>query len=126
MLSGAAEDRRKHSSAGGMWIVVIRKAPARTQAFKVSGKPVDMLRLGLENADIKCVDNGGGYCDFYSLRHTIGNLLAASSFYLKIAQEVIRRGDINLTMNPYTHTLRGQEVNEGNKLPDFPTPGRER
>ena len=97
------------------------KLPA-AQAFKVPGKPIDMLRPDLEAALIDYVDDAGRYADFHALRHTTGSLLAASGVHPKIAQEIMRHGDINLTMSLYTHTLRGQEADAINRLPDFSRP----
>jgi len=100
------------------------KLPA-AQAFEVPGKPIDMLRPDLEAAGIGYVDDAGRYCDFHSLRHTTGSLLAASGVHPKIAQEIMRHSDINLTMSLYTHTLRGQEADAINSLPNFSRPSRE-
>ncbi len=74
---------------------------------------------------IPYIDDAGRQADFHSLRHTTGSLLAASGVHPKIAQELMRHGDINLTMNLYTHTLRGQEADAVNRLPDFSRPNRE-
>jgi hypothetical protein len=38
---------------------------------------------------------------------------------LKTAQTILRHSDINLTMNAYTHTLRGQEAKAIESLPDL-------
>jgi len=104
--------------------LLANKLPA-AQAFKVPGKPIDMLRPDLKAAGIDYVDDAGRYCDFHSLRHTTGSLLAASGVHPKIAQEIMRHSDINLTMGLYTHTLRGQETDAINSLPDFSRPSRE-
>jgi len=104
--------------------LLANKLPA-AQAFKVPGKPIDMLRPDLKAAVIDYVDDAGRYCDFHSLRHTTGSLLAASGVHPKIAQEIMRHSDINLTMSLYTHTLRGQEADAINSLPDFSRPSRE-
>jgi len=95
------------------------------QAFKVPGKPIDMLRPDLEAAGIPYRDDAGRYADFHSLRHTTGSLLAASGVHPKVAQEILRHSDINLTLGHYTHTLRGQESDAINKLPDFSTPDKQ-
>ena len=60
--------------------------------------------------------------DFHSLRHTFGTLLAASGVHPKVAQDLMRHSDINLTMSRYTHTLRGQTVSAIESLPDFGLP----
>jgi hypothetical protein len=95
------------------------------QAFKVPGKPIDMLRPDLENAGIEYQDDLGRYCDFHSLRHTTASLLAASGVHPATAREILRHSDMNLTLGHYTHTLRGQEAEAINKLPDFSTPSRQ-
>ena len=53
------------------------------------------------------------------MRHTFGSLLAASGVHPKLAQELMRHSDINLTMSRYTHVFSGQEANAVAKLPDF-------
>jgi hypothetical protein len=64
-----------------------------------------------------------GVADFHSLRHTAGTLLAASGAHPKVAQSIMRHSDINLTMGLYTHTLRGQESQAIENLPDLPLTG---
>jgi len=101
------------------------KLPA-AQAFRVPGKPIDMLRPDLEASGIDYMDDAGRYCDFHSLRHTTRILLAASGVHPKIAQQIMRHSDVNLTLNLYTHTLRGQEADAVNSLPDFSRSSSER
>ncbi|MFC1762937.1 tyrosine-type recombinase/integrase [Planctomycetota bacterium] len=60
-----------------------------------------------------------GVADFHSLRHTAGSLLAATGAHPKVAQSIMRHSDINLTMSLYTHTLRGQEAQAIENLPDL-------
>ena len=64
--------------------MLVRKLPD-TQAFKVPGKPIDMLRPDLERAGIEYLDDSGRCCDFYSLRHTTGTLLAAAGVHPRMA-----------------------------------------
>jgi hypothetical protein len=52
-------------------------------------------------------------------------MLAASGVHPKVAQSIMRHGDINLTMSLYTHTLRGQESEAVKSLPDLSLPSRE-
>ena len=49
-------------------------------------------------------------------------MLAASGVSPKVAQEIMRHGDINLTMSLYTHTFREQESQAVEKLPDLTLP----
>ncbi|MHC4133319.1 MAG: tyrosine-type recombinase/integrase, partial [Planctomycetota bacterium] len=81
-----------------------------------------MFRKDLKAAQIKPEDNGKGKLDFHSCRHTFGTLLAASGVHPKTAQDLMRHSDINLTMSRYTHTLRGQQSNAIESLPDFSEP----
>lgn len=60
-----------------------------------------------------------GRVDFHSLRHTFGTMLAASGVHPKIAQDLMRHSDINLTMSRYTHTLHGQTIEAVEALPDL-------
>ncbi len=89
------------------------------RAFKVPGKPADMLRADLADAGIPYVDEAGLYADFHALRHTTGSWLAANGVHPKIAQAIMRHSDINLTMGRYTHILRGQEAQAVRRLPDL-------
>jgi hypothetical protein len=68
------------------------------------------------------VDESGRYADFHSLRHTSVSLLAASCAHPKIAQTLMRHCGINLTMNCYTHSYRGQLNEAIAKLPVLALP----
>ena len=83
--------------------------------WKQGGAP--MLKRDLELAGISYVDDAGRYADFHSLRHCFGSLLAASGVHPKMAQDLMRHSDINLTMSRYTHTLRGQKAKAIEALP---------
>jgi hypothetical protein len=84
-----------------------------------------MLKADLADAGLPYVDEAGLFADFHALRHTTGSLLAASGVHPKVAQSIMRHGDINLTMSLYTHTLRGQESEAVKSLPDLSLPSRE-
>jgi hypothetical protein len=62
--------------------------------------------------------------DFHSFRHEAGSLLAASGTHPKVAQSIMRHSDINLSMSLYTHTLRGQESEAVENLPDLSLPSK--
>lgn len=68
-----------------------------------------MLKADLGVAGIPYQDEAGLYFDFHALRHQTGSLLAAGGVHPKVAQDVMRHSDINLTMSLYTHTLTGQK-----------------
>ena len=86
--------------------VVFKGTYKRTQLTKHTSR---MLKLDLERANIPYIDDAGRYFDFHSLRHQTGSLLASAGVFPKTAQSILRHHDINLTMNLYSHTLRGQE-----------------
>ena len=84
-----------------------------------------MFRKDLEAVGIASADTGNGKLDFHSLRHTFGTMLAASGVHPKTAQDLMRHSDINLTMSRYTHTLRGQESEAVESLPDLSLPNKQ-
>jgi integrase len=116
---------RKETSAI-MQTFLFGKLPT-TQVFPMPSKynMADMLRADCEAAGIDSTDRGRGKVDFHSLRHTTGSLLAASGVHPKVAQVLMRHSDINLTMNRYTHTLRGQESEAVESLPDLSLPSKQ-
>jgi len=88
-------------------------------AFKVPEKTADMLKADLAEAGIEYVDDSGRVFDFHALRGQCASLLAASGAHPKTAQTILRHSDVNLTLNAYTHTLRGQESEAVENLPDL-------
>jgi integrase len=64
-------------------------------------------------------DAAGRFRDFHALRHTCGSWLADCGVHPKQIQEIMRHGDINLTMTRYGHSLRGREAEAVAKLPDL-------
>jgi integrase len=96
------------------------------QAFNVPDKPAKMLQADLADAGIDYIDESGRVFDFHALRGQCASLLAASGIHPKVAQSIMRHGDINLTMSRYTHVLRGQESEAIAKLPDLSLPSSKR
>ena len=92
---------------------------------RLTARTATMLKADLVDAGIPYVDDYGLFADFHALRHTTGSLLAASGVHPKVAQSIMRHGDINLTMSLYTHTLRGQESEAVKSLPDLSLSGKE-
>lgn len=112
-----------------------------TRVFRVPENGLSkMLRQDIENArkvwiedamedskeyrrriesDFLSVQTDDGKIDFHSLRHTFGSLLAASGVHPKIAQELMRHSNINLTMGIYTHAQTSQVEAAVNGLPDL-------
>ncbi|HUW19135.1 MAG TPA: tyrosine-type recombinase/integrase [Sedimentisphaerales bacterium] len=71
-------------------------------------------------------DESARYFDFHALRGECSTLLAASGVHPEVAQTIMRHNDINLTMNAYTHTLRGQEAKAIESLLDLSLPSRDK
>jgi len=92
---------------------------------RLTDKTAEMLQHDLVEAKIDYVDDSKRYFDFHSLRGECASLLAASGVHPKTAQSIMRHSDINLTMNAYTHTLRGQEAKAIESLPDLSLSDRE-
>ena len=88
---------------------------------QLTDKMADMLKVDLAAPDIPYVVDGL-YFDFHALRHQTGMLLAAGGVHPKVAQSIMRHGDINLTMSRYTHTLMGQEAKAIEAMPDLSVP----
>ena len=116
----------RKETAAIMQAFLFGKLPT-TQVFSMPSKynMADMLRADCETAGIDSADSGQGKVDFHSLRHTTGSLLAASGVHPKVAQVLMRHSDINLTMSRYTHTLRGQESEAVESLPDLSLPSKQ-
>jgi len=68
-------------------------------------KLAKMLRADLEDAEIPYEDDAGRVVDFHALRHTYITNLARSGVHPKIAMDLARHSDINLTLARYSHTL---------------------
>jgi integrase len=76
-----------------------------------------MLRRDLEAAGISYQDKAGRFLDFHSLRHTFGTNLARAGVAPKVAQELMRHSDVNLTLGIYTHTEMSDLAGAVEKLP---------
>ena len=89
------------------------------QAFAVPDRTADMLKADLADTGIEYVDDSGRVFDFHALRGQCASLLAATGAHPKTAQTIMRHSDVNLALNAYTHTLRGQESEAVESLPDL-------
>ncbi len=85
----------------------------------------DMIKDDLADANIPYADESGRVFDFHALRHQTGSLLVASGCSPKVAQQILRHTDVNLTMGIYTHTMHGQEAAAIESLPDLSSPSIE-
>ena len=79
-----------------------------------------MLRKDLAVAGIPYEDDRGRFLDFHSLRHTFGTNLAKAGVSPKLAQELMRHSDVNLTMGIYSHADLPDMATAVERLPSFP------
>lgn len=89
------------------------------RAFAVPGDASGMLREDLKTANIPYTDDQGRVYDFHSLRVQCATLLAQAGVHPRTAQQIMRHGDVNLTMATYSFVLRGQESRAVDSLPDL-------
>lgn len=74
------------------------------------------------DSDFLKVETHKGKADFHSLRHTFGTLLAEAGVHPKVAMDLMRHSDINLTMALYTHSNDQQQTDAIDALPSFDIP----
>lgn len=79
----------------------------------------DMLQDDLEDTGIPFEDDAGRIVDFHALRHTFISNLARSGVHPKLAQDLARHADINLTLSVYSHTVIGEQAAAVEGLPDL-------
>ncbi len=99
-----------------------------TQVFKLPKdrkEAAEMFQADLEAAGIPYRDDAGLVADFHALRHTFITNLARSGVHPKVAQSLARHSTITLTMDRYSHTAIGEEVDAVAKLPDLSAAGRQ-
>ncbi|MCH7592136.1 MAG: tyrosine-type recombinase/integrase [Planctomycetes bacterium] len=93
-------------------------------------KTAAMIRADLAEAGIEYRDESGRVADFHALRHTFVSALARGGVHPKIAQALARHSTITLTMDRYSHTVRGDLADGLNALPALdrtdPTEERQR
>ena len=93
------------AAARARWI---REAPDRTAC-----------RERVKSDRLKYRDAAGRVFDFHALRGQFVSMLAAAGVHPKTAQSLARHSTITLTMDRYTHNLRGAEANAIAALPDL-------
>jgi len=101
-------------------------------AFPLPGERdiAEMLRFDLvATADpakglkpVPYIDADGKVADFHSLRHTFVTNLAKSGVHPKVAQELARHSDINITLGTYTHIELEKRAEAVRRLPEIMLP----
>jgi integrase len=82
---------------------------------------IDMLREDLDAASVPYVTDAG-YADWHCLRHSFITNLARGGVHPKLAQDLARHSDVNLTLSRYSHTLLGDQADALTVLPDLSKP----
>jgi hypothetical protein len=102
---------------------VAGKTPS-ARVFKLPNRfrILDAFHADCQTAKIARHDDSGRVVDFHALRHTFISSLAAAGVHPKTAQVLARHSTISLTMDRYTHTIRGAEAAALDALPDYSTP----
>jgi integrase len=93
---------------------------AKAFAMPESTQTAEMIRVDLGAASIPD-EVAGQTVDFHALRHTFCTMLANSGVHPKVAQDLARHSDINLTMSRYSHTVLEQRAEAVEMLPTFQT-----
>ena len=84
---------------------------------------MDHLKIHLRAAGIPYVDDQGRQADFHALRHTFGTNLSLAEVPPRLAMELMRHGDMRLTMRIYTDATRLPTAGAIDKLPGFNVAG---
>lgn len=99
---------------------VVRADLAAARSAWLASAPDPQTQAEMLKADFLVYkDAAGRFADFHSFRHATGSFLAAAGVSPKVAQSIMRHGDINLTMTTYSHAFREDEVQAVEKLPDL-------
>lgn len=80
------------------------------------------FRQDLKQAGIPREDKSGRRVDFHALRYTFGTLLAKNGVMPKVAMELMRHADVNLTMRLYTDVTILNPRGAVNDLPSIVEP----
>lgn len=72
-----------------------------------------------DSSFLSYVDGAGRYADFHALRHTFITNLTKAGIAPKLAQDLARHSDFNLTFSRYSHTLLADQAEAVKSLPDL-------
>ena len=85
---------------------------------------MDHLKAHLRAAGIPYIDDQGRQAAlFHGLRHTFGTNLSLAEIPPRLARQLMRHGDMRLTMNIYTDATRLPTAGAIDKLPRFNVSG---
>ena len=93
---------------------------ARAEWIEDASSPEE--RNERDSSDVlRYFDSAGRYADFHALRHTFITNLVRGGVHPKVAQTLARHSTITLTMDRYSHTVLGEQIEALNVLPDLAT-----
>jgi len=103
-------------------IIVFRRDLERARDAWLEQLPEGKARTEGERSDfLKYRNRAGEFADFHSLRHTFISNLARAGVAPKVAMDLARHSNINLTMAVYSHTVRSQRSQAIEVLPELET-----
>jgi len=88
------------------------------KVFHLTPHAPEMLRKDCKAAGIE-LENYKGKIVFHSLRHTLATFLVNKGVDIKTVQTVMRHSKIEMTLEYYTHMLRGSKAEAVNRLKDI-------
>ena len=91
-------------------------AAAREEWLKQAKSPTERARR--QQSEFLMYQAKAGVADFHALRHTFITNLARGGVHPKVAQDLARHSDINLTMSRYSHTELAERATALERLPN--------
>jgi integrase len=79
-----------------------------------------MIRKDLKAVSIQYKDAAERFADFHSLRRAYASDLARGGVHPRVAMELMRHKNLELTLGTYTHTLHGDLAKALDALPAIP------
>ena len=95
---------------------------ARMAWIKEAKGNVPEVKRRVKSDFLKFEDTDGRIADFHSLRHSFCTALAKAGVAPKVAQDLARHSDINLTLSHYSHTLVEDRAEALESLPGLSGP----
>lgn len=94
---------------------LVKDMMPNVKVFSLTPHAPEMLRYDCIAAGIQ-IENYKGKIVFHSLRHTCATFLVNQGVDIKTVQAIMRHSKIEMTMEYYTHVLRGSETEAVNRL----------
>lgn len=94
---------------------LVKDMMPNVKVFSLTTHAPEMLRYDCIAAGIE-VENYKGKIVFHSLRHTCATFLVNQGVDIKTVQMIMRHSKIEMTMEYYTHILRGSKAEAVNRL----------